>query len=107
MEFNSSDYCVYYHILNGEVIYIGSGSIGRAFNVHPRNKVWEYHTHYALKYGLGITVKIVATFPKKFQRRARKLEKIEIQRLRPIANIVRYGKQEVPYYLKGITKQLA
>ncbi len=106
MEFNTSNYCVYHHLLNGEVFYVGSGLLKRAFDEAGRTETWKKHSHYAHQYGFGIEVKIVAIFPKKYRKRARLLEKFEIQRLNPSTNIVKSKVGKVPYYLEDIVNSL-
>lgn len=49
-------FCVYAHVIRGTIIYIGSGSIGRAFD-RNRSPLWREATK-----GKSVTVRILAWF---------------------------------------------
>jgi len=50
----SDKFCVYAHIVNGEIFYIGSGQIDRAFERCGRNDVWSRVVQEAGEYDVQI-----------------------------------------------------
>lgn len=70
---------VYYHIQNGEIFYIGSGKNGRALDVTNRNERWLKLTE------SPYDIKIEHFFDT--EKDARSFEVLEINRIRPKANI--------------------
>jgi hypothetical protein len=74
-------FCVYRHIVGGEVIYVGKGVYDRPFSFGDRTRRWLDAVA-----GRAILVEIVGWFHDELQALA--MEKAEIIRLRPKANVV-------------------
>lgn len=78
---DSLPYCVYHHIADGVVFYVGSGSSSRPFQRKGRTPGWIAH----VKSHAGYKVEIVRWF--EYLGDARTFESAEIKRLNPIVNI--------------------
>lgn len=74
-------WCVYQHILSGDVIYIGKGSAARPYDFKDRNPLW----HAVVGNSKSIGVNIVAWFDS--EKEALYVEEHFIAAMRPKANI--------------------
>jgi hypothetical protein len=74
-------YCVYHHLKNGEVFYVGKGNPSRPFHFASRNEKWKS----IAGDGFGIEVKIVRWYPS--SQAAFLAEQADIIKLRPVANL--------------------
>lgn len=82
--------CVYRHVVDGVVIYVGKGNAERPFEVvpgehdcGPRNAQWTI----LMRQARSITVEIVGWY--RSDAEAAEAEAREIQECRPVANIIR------------------
>jgi hypothetical protein len=74
-------FCVYYHFINGKLIYIGCGRPARAFDPIGRNPIWQK----MVKRSGSMQVQIIKWF--QHLRRAKKFEYEKIKDLQPVCNI--------------------
>jgi hypothetical protein len=87
-------YCVYRHIVDGEVIYVGMGTAARAFQVmedrQKRNDRWRKATLLVP----SLEVQIVGWYGNAND--ARRVEREEIRRLKPPCNVQLYNLRFLP-----------
>ena len=76
---NSQPYCVYAHFVNGECIYIGLGSIARAFGLRGRPASW-----YDVVRDAELNVVILEQFASRSDAAAR--ERIMLSVFKPVCN---------------------
>lgn len=74
-------YCVYRHVVNGTVIYVGKGKADRAFDFNVRTKLWRTMVAGAQQ----VKVEIVGWHASSGE--ALEAESAEIERLKPPANV--------------------
>lgn len=77
--------CVYAHSVNGKIVYIGSGSLSRPFELKKRTDVWNaFMNSIADDPSARITIQIVSFHPT--AEHAKKAEHVLITNLRPVLN---------------------
>jgi hypothetical protein len=77
--------CVYLHSVNGEVFYVGAGTLSRPFATTARNKKWAARVHAVGTY--DISVALISTD----QTLIRDTEQALIQKFRPLCNSPRFA----------------
>jgi hypothetical protein len=82
-----NEFCVYRHVVNGEVVYVGMGTSQRPFMINPGGEHCPRGTTWSLAIGASpeITAEIIGWYEN--APLARKAERAEIRRLRPIGNV--------------------
>lgn len=96
----SRPYCVYHHIIDGNLFYVGSGVLGRAFEHGSarRNEAWN---EYAQRSGHP-TVSVFLAHRCEGRSEARRVEYEHIHRYRPIANLPRAPHVALDWQIKTI-----
>lgn len=89
-------FCVYSHSVNGKVVYVGKGTVERAFTSAGRNPQW----HDSVKG--GITIKIVRRFSSEKEALAYEAKTIGIQS--PLCNIHHKGGTRTSNLMVRLTK---
>lgn len=76
-------FCVYHHVIDGKVIYVGKGRLGRPYDKKSRNPRWRAAVAAA---GGTYEVRVVALFDTDAEACA--LEREQIDQMRPPANML-------------------
>lgn len=78
--FKTGSYYVYYHLLDGEVVYIGKGKSNRAWNFTTRTEKW-------IEVCQNKDIEVVIKIADLTENQALEIESILIKSIKPICNI--------------------